>query len=138
MTTKAAQLKGENQDFSRRTHSMCVLLSFLNVSQKAKLLINDTKSHQSLVYRLHKSSAKINELIFRKYSPRCEKTMKHRYLAWYRGENNGRGLEALLKLVYATLDDSRGNIDSEILFFAINFQSTTYRMRENRSYIFDR
>ena len=33
---------------------------------------------------------------------------------------NDRGFEILLKLVYGTFDDSRGNIASSIFFFARN------------------
>ena len=50
---------------------MCVALFLKSIS--AILLINDNEFHWR--------SVKTNELIFRKFYPRCEKTVKRHYLA---------------------------------------------------------
>ena len=56
---------------------------------------------------------KTNELIFKSFLLDAKKTVK-RYLAMqaYCGENNVRGFETLLQLVYQTLVHSCGNIAS--------------------------
>ena len=59
---------------------------------------------------LQSTQKKTNELIFMKFCPRCEKTVKRHYLVRCCGKNSSRGLEAILKLVYKTLGDRRGNI----------------------------
>ena len=41
-----------------------------------------------------------------------ENTVKRHYLARCCGEDSGRGFETFLKLVYETLDDSRGDMPS--------------------------
>ena len=117
-------------------HTVCFLLSFLKVSQKAMLLMCNNKFHQSLVSYFHKPRTKTNELIFRKFCPKCEKIAKPCQLAWYCGKSSG-SFETLLKLVHGILDDDHGYM-AGLIFFALNkFSLTIDRMLEKSSQIFD-
>ena len=112
------------------------MLSFLKVSQKAILLICDNKFHHSLVGYFQKPRTRTNELIFKKFCPKCKKIAKPCYLAWYCGKSGG-SFETLLKLVHGTLDDNRGHM-AGVIFFALNkFSLTIDRMLEKGLQIFN-
>ena len=82
---------------------MYVLLSSLNVSQKAILLMSDNKFHQSR-HLISQITHKTNELIFRKFCPNFEKIANRSDLARYCDESND-SFETLPELFYGTLND---------------------------------
>ena len=106
-------VEGEKIFVRFSSHAVCVLLFSFNSSQTAMSLINNKKFHPGVIKYMyfHKPRMKRNDLIFRKFCPKCEKVAKVCYLAGCCGERNS-GFEPLLKLLHRIVDDNCENIFS--------------------------